>query len=96
MFSRIFGFGKKPHSIYGNYGRFGQKNSSFTRKTTQSPRFMYKKSFYADKPKEPRSRSHKSRKNTKYEKSRRLGAIMNNSISIKKSKQDRKTRKSKY
>ena len=87
MFSRIFG---KKQS-YGNYGRFGQKNSSFTRKIIQNPRYLYKESFYSNKPNRAlhskvsqskvsqskvSHRSHKSRP-MKYAKSRRLGTIDN-------------------
>jgi hypothetical protein len=87
MFSRIFG---KKQSIYGNHGRFGQKNSSATRRIIQKPRYLYKESFYTNKPKPMasqsrvnRSRAHRSHKSrhTKHGKSRRLGMIMNNSPS---------------
>ena len=91
MFSRIFG---KKQSIYGNHGRFGQKNSSATRKIVQKPRYLYKESFYTNKPKQSMvsqssvnrsraNRSHRSHKgrHMKHAKSRRLGMIMNNSPS---------------
>lgn len=79
MLSRIFG---KRQSIYGNYGRFGQKNSSATRRITQKPRYLYKESFYTNKPKPMMSRSHahQSHKSIlKHAKSKRLG--INNSHS---------------
>lgn len=102
MFSRLFG---RKQSKYGNYGRFGQKNSSATRKIVQKPRYLYKESFYTNKPKQiidaPRSRvnqsyaqrSHKSRP-IKNGKSRRLGIINSRSnqspsILIHKSRKNR-------
>lgn len=92
MFSRIFGK-RQRQSIYGNHGRFGQKNSSATRRIVQNPRYLYKESFYTNKPKQSviltqsranRShvyRPHKSR-HTKYAKSRRSGMNLNNSHSL--------------
>jgi len=80
MLNRIFG---KRQSIYGNYGRFGQKNSSATRRIAQKPRYLYKESFYTNKPKQSmvsRSHAHQSHK-SRHTKSKRLG-IMNNSPSI--------------
>ena len=76
MFSRIF-VKRQRQSIYGNHGRFGQKNSSATRRITQKPRYLYKESFYTNKPKQSMvSRSHRSHAHQSYKnhaKSRRLG-----------------------
>ena len=81
MLSRIFG---KRQSIYGNYGRFGQKNSSATRRITQKPRYLYKESFYTNKPKPMMSRSHaQSHKSIlKHAKSKRLGINNSHSHSV--------------
>ena len=101
MFRKIFGSIQKTKT-YGNDGRFGQKNSSATRKIIQSPRFMYKKSYYMNNPDKKKHNSfvqsrynydHRSRRSTKT-KSRRNGFI-NATVKSSPSKRSRKYR-SKY